>query len=87
MENPTVLKEYDSDFEILIPHNLKLERNSPKSKEVAQKIKKYYFGDQPVSQEALCQYVDVSMEITRQSRLQYTCNMRNSSMGADCMGI
>jgi hypothetical protein len=85
MEHPTVLKEYDSDFEILIPQNLKLERNSPKSKEVAQKIKNFYFGDQPVSQEALSQYIAVSMEITRQSRLQY--NMRNSCMGADCMGI
>jgi hypothetical protein len=65
MANPAVLKAYDSDFEILIPQNLKLERNSSKSKEVAQKIKNFYFGNQPVSQEALCQYVDVSMEIIK----------------------
>lgn len=65
MAKPAVLKKYDNDFEILMPANLKLERNTPKSKEVAQKIKSFYFGDQPVSQETLCQYVDVSMEMTR----------------------
>lgn len=65
MAKPAVLKEYDSDFEILIPSNLKLERNTPKSKEVAQKIKSFYFGDQPVSQETLFQYVNVSKEKPR----------------------
>jgi hypothetical protein len=65
MAKPAVLKVYDSDFEILIPSNLKLERNTPKSKEVAQKIKSFYFGDQPVSQETLLQYVNVSKEKPR----------------------
>jgi hypothetical protein len=65
MAKPAVLKKYDSDFEVLIPANLKLERNTHKSKEVAQKIKSFYFGDQPVSQETLCQYVAVSIENTR----------------------
>jgi hypothetical protein len=65
MAKPAVLKKYDSDFEILMPSTLKLERNTPESKEVAQKIKCFYFGDQPVSQETLSQYVDVSMEMTR----------------------
>jgi hypothetical protein len=60
MAKPAVMKKYDSDFEILIPGNLELERNTPKSKEVAQKIKSFYFGDQPVSQETLLQYVEVS---------------------------
>lgn len=65
MAKPAVLKKYDNDFEILLPANLNLERNTPKSKEVAQKIKSFYFGDQPVTQETLSQYVDVSMEMTR----------------------
>lgn len=57
---PAVLKKYDSDFELLLPANLGVEKNTPKSKEVAQKIKSFYFGDKPVSQDTLFQYVDVS---------------------------
>jgi hypothetical protein len=60
MAKPAVLKKYDSDFELLVPANLGVERNTPKSKEVAQKMKSFYFGDKPVSQETLFQYVDVS---------------------------
>jgi len=57
---PAILKKYDSDFELLIPANLGVEKNTPKSKEVAQKIKSFYFGDKPVSQDTLFQYVDFS---------------------------
>jgi hypothetical protein len=60
MAKPAVLKKYDSDFELLVPTNLGVEKNTPKSKEVAQKIKSFYFGDKPVSQETLFLYVDVS---------------------------
>jgi hypothetical protein len=57
---PAVLKKYDTDFELLLPANLGVEKNTPKSKEVAEKMKSFYFGDGPVSQETLFQYVDVS---------------------------
>lgn len=57
---PAVLKKYESDFELLLPSNLGVEKNTPKSKEVAQKLKNFYFGDKPVSQDTLFQYVDVS---------------------------
>jgi hypothetical protein len=72
MAKPAVLKRYDGDFEILVPSNLRLEKNTPKSKEAAQKIKSFYFGDQPVSQETLFQYVDVSKEKTTDTILYGT---------------
>lgn len=63
MAKPAVLKKYDSDFELLVPTNLGVEKNTPKSKEVAQKIKSFYFGDKPVSQETLFLYVDLSSDM------------------------
>jgi hypothetical protein len=60
MSNPAVLTKYDSNFELLVPRSLGIETNTPESKEVAQKLKNFYFGDKPVSQETLFQYVDVS---------------------------
>lgn len=60
MAKPAVLKKYDNQFEILVPRNLT--ENPEKGKVIAQKIKKFYFGDSPVSQETLFQYVDLSSD-------------------------
>ncbi|KAJ9599104.1 hypothetical protein L9F63_010372, partial [Diploptera punctata] len=60
MAKPAVLKKYDSQFEILVPRNLT--ENTEKGKEITQKIKTFYFGDAPVSQETLFQYVDLSSD-------------------------
>ena len=39
-----------SDFETEVPHDLKLEKGSQKSKEVASKIQKFYFGEEKPSE-------------------------------------
>jgi hypothetical protein len=58
MAKPAVLKKYNSQFELLVPRHLT--EDPDKGREISQKIKKFYFGDTPISQETLFQYVDVS---------------------------
>ncbi|PNF42088.1 Esterase FE4 [Cryptotermes secundus] len=82
MAKPAVLKKYDNDFEILLPSNLNLERNTPKSKEAAQKIKSFYFGDQPVSQETLSQYVDLSSDAWFVTGVHTTAKLHAARSGA-----
>lgn len=39
------------DFELFVPHPLRFPKGSPGSKQVAQKIKKFYFGDEDMTLE------------------------------------
>ncbi|XP_069669062.1 juvenile hormone esterase-like [Periplaneta americana] len=82
MMKPSILKTYDDNFEILVPKFLKLERNSKKSKEVAQKIKKFYFGDKPVSQETLLEYIDLSSDMWFVARIHQTVRLHSSKSSA-----
>lgn len=49
-----------NDFETLIPLAFDLERGSEKSKQIAQKIKEFYYGEQQPSMETLETFVKVS---------------------------
>ncbi|PSN48039.1 hypothetical protein C0J52_09101 [Blattella germanica] len=62
MAKPAVLKKYDSEFELLVPLHLTQGKSPDKVKEIAGRIKKFYFGNEPVSQESLFQYVDLSSD-------------------------
>lgn len=49
------------DFEILIPLAFNLEKGGAKSKQVAQKIKEFYYGDKEPSKETLEAFVKVKL--------------------------
>jgi hypothetical protein len=51
----------DKEFERAIPGDLPVARNTNKSHEVSNKIKRFYFGDQHVSEETFPEFVNVSM--------------------------
>ncbi|KAJ9600064.1 hypothetical protein L9F63_009645, partial [Diploptera punctata] len=51
--NPTLLNDMNNNYEFLIPSTLNLKKGSSKSEEVAQKIKKFYFGNKSVGIDTL----------------------------------
>lgn len=53
------LDETNDDFERMIPKFLKVEQHSHVAQNVAQEIKYFYFGNQPVSKETLPQLLDL----------------------------
>ncbi|KAG8228421.1 hypothetical protein J437_LFUL003894 [Ladona fulva] len=57
-QNPAFLEKIDANVEILVPPILGLEQGSAKSKEAGMKIKKFFFGEQPVSPESIANYYD-----------------------------
>ncbi|KAJ4450567.1 hypothetical protein ANN_01994 [Periplaneta americana] len=60
--DPAFLSYLNNDYEYLVPYSLKLKKGSPKSQEVAQRIKKFYFGDKPISRETLQPLFDLSFD-------------------------
>jgi hypothetical protein len=59
-KKPAFLSELNNNYEYFIPYTMKLKKKSAKSREVALKIKEFYFGDKPVSRETLQPLFDVS---------------------------
>ena len=49
----------------IVPYIVNIQKNTPKSKELGSKIRKYYFGDKQIDMETLPELVDVSNSIFR----------------------
>nr|CAD7452710.1 unnamed protein product [Timema tahoe] len=58
IRNPLSLRKLDNNFERILPLSWGLEVGSEKSKELAAKVKKFYFGDQPVSLRTIYNYTN-----------------------------
>jgi uncharacterized HAD superfamily protein len=59
-ENPTWMDSLNENFENIITRNLNIERNTDKSRNIANKVKKFYFGEEKICKKTRQQYVDVS---------------------------
>jgi hypothetical protein len=59
-EHEDALDVLDKEFERAIPEDLPVAKNTNKSHEISNMIKRFYFGDQHVSKETIPQFVDVS---------------------------
>jgi hypothetical protein len=60
-EQPDAMDVLDKEFERVIPQDFPVAKNSNKSKEISNMIKKFYFGNEHVSEETLLQLVNVSI--------------------------
>jgi hypothetical protein len=58
--NPQQLEIYNKNFELLVRRIIHNELSDRQLKEAARKVRQFYFGDRPLSQETLLEYVDVS---------------------------
>ncbi|PSN30852.1 Esterase FE4 [Blattella germanica] len=56
--NPEKFEYYNNNFDLVLPRNLALDKNT--SLQVAEVVKKFYFGDKKLSQETLIQYINFS---------------------------
>jgi hypothetical protein len=59
-ENTKALDILNKEFERAIPADFPVARNTSKSHEISNMIKKFYFGDQHVSEETILHFVNVS---------------------------
>jgi hypothetical protein len=59
-EHEDALNVLDKEFERAIPEDLPVAKNTNKAHEISNMIKRFYFGDQHVSEETIPQFVDVS---------------------------
>ncbi|CAG2060461.1 unnamed protein product [Timema podura] len=57
------LTKIDQDFQCIIPWDLCLELGTEKSRAIAEKLKKFYFGDKPLSKETLEQFVNLESDL------------------------
>lgn len=53
------LKTLNENFQYFVPYDLKLPFNSNKSKEVAEEIKKFYFGENELNEKSLENYINL----------------------------
>lgn len=58
--NPQQLDIYNKNFELLVKRVIHVELSASQLKEAARKVRRFYFGDRPLCQETLLEYVDVS---------------------------
>jgi len=58
--NPQQIEIYDKNFELLIRRIIHTELSDRQLKEAARKVRQFYFGDRPLCQDTLLEYVDVS---------------------------
>jgi hypothetical protein len=59
-QNPKWIESLNENFEPLITMNLNVEKDTDESKFIANKVKKFYFGDERICKKTWQQYVDVS---------------------------
>jgi hypothetical protein len=58
--NPQQLDIYNKNFEHLVKRIIHADLSDSQLKEAARKVRRFYFGDRPLCQETLLEYVDVS---------------------------
>ena len=58
--NPQQLEIYNKNFELFVRRILFAEISDCKLKDIAQKVKSFYFGNRSLCQDTLLEYVDVS---------------------------
>lgn len=62
-EHPDALDILDKEFERAIPEDFPVARNTNKSQEISQMIRKFYFGNKHVSEETLLQFVNMITDV------------------------
>nr|CAD7199395.1 unnamed protein product [Timema douglasi] len=55
--------EIEKDFQRIVPWNLSLELGTQTCKDIADKLRKFYFGNKPVNEETLQNYVDMQSDL------------------------
>lgn len=61
--NPQQLDIYNKNFELLIRRIMHSELSDRQLKETARKVRQFYFGDRPLCQETLLEYVDLNTDV------------------------
>lgn len=61
MDKKPSCSEIDKDFERLVPRFLKLQPGSEKSKEVAERLRQFYFDGQEFTKKTYKNYIDVCL--------------------------
>lgn len=59
MEKPSLLSYFNTEFQEMLPADLPV-RDREEKKKIAEKVKKFYLGNDILTQESLQKYVDVS---------------------------
>jgi hypothetical protein len=54
-----VMKKFDSDFQGLIPIDAPVTLDTEHSLNTAKKLREFYFGNQPISEDTKAQYANV----------------------------
>nr|CAD7598097.1 unnamed protein product [Timema genevievae] len=62
----------NSDLERVVPVDLGLEKGSPESLQVANKVKEFYFGDREISLETKEQWIELQSDILFNVKTQFT---------------
>nr|CAD7395824.1 unnamed protein product [Timema cristinae] len=57
------LTKIDQNFQCIVPWDLCLELGTEKSRAIAEKLKKFYFGDKPLSKETLEQFINLESDL------------------------
>jgi hypothetical protein len=58
-KHPSWYEALNEKFRVPSPHKFKIENNTAKYEELADKIKNFYFGNEPVSKDTLSKLADV----------------------------
>nr|CAD7201674.1 unnamed protein product [Timema douglasi] len=69
---PSYWETINSDLERVVPVNLGLEKGSPESLRVANKVKEFYFGDRNISLETKEQWIQLQSDILFNVKTQFT---------------
>lgn len=54
-----------------VPNNFKIEENTAKYEELADKIKNFYFGIEPISKDACPKFADVCLKVASNDETHY----------------
>nr|CAD7395826.1 unnamed protein product [Timema cristinae] len=63
MFNSCDVVDIEKDFQRIVPWNLSLELGTQTCKDIADKLRKFYFGNKPVNEETLQNYVDMQSDL------------------------
>nr|CAD7446763.1 unnamed protein product [Timema bartmani] len=61
--DPSIWQAIDQDFERVVPLDLKLEKGSNASQQVAEQIRQFFFNNQAVSTQTIGEYVDLQGDL------------------------
>ncbi|KAG8235925.1 hypothetical protein J437_LFUL014281 [Ladona fulva] len=62
LQNQTLLEDFNENFERIMPIILNFERDSPEALRKGQRIKEFYFGNKPITQDSLQALTDMYTE-------------------------